>query len=148
MPHHAALSALAVMLVASAPAEATCLAEAVYYEARNEPINGQIAVAQVVLNRRQSPKHPQTLCAIVYQRKGNICQFSWACNPRLLSKPKDPLQWAIAQQVAAFALKGLPDKAKGATHFHAAYVKPNWRHLQRTGQIGKHVFYRERNPKR
>ena len=59
MPHFVAISALAALLVASAPAEATCLAEAVYHEARNEPIKGQIAVAQVVLNRRQSPKHPQ-----------------------------------------------------------------------------------------
>jgi spore germination cell wall hydrolase CwlJ-like protein len=143
-----ALSALAALLVASAPAEATCLAEAVYYEARNEPINGQIAVAQVVLNRRQSPKHPQTLCAVVYQRKGKTCQFSWACNPRLLAKPKDSLQWAIAEQVAAFALKGLPDRVRGATYFHATYVRPNLRHLQRTVRIGRHIFYRERNTKR
>ena len=88
------------------PAELQCLAEAVYYEAKTQTVQGQLAVAQVVLNRRKSPAFPQSICAVVYQKKDNRCQFSWACNAKTLRQARDPLQWAVAREVARFALIG------------------------------------------
>ena len=126
------------------PAELRCLAEAVYYEAKTQTVQGQVAVAQVVLNRRKSPAFPQDICAVVYQKKGDRCQFSWACNAALRAKPKDPLLWAVAGQVAAHSMEGLPDPTHGATYFHAAYVAPHWPHLRKTARIGGHIFYRPR----
>lgn len=127
------------------PAELQCLAEAVYYEAKTQTVQGQLAVAQVVLNRRKSPAFPQSICAVVYQKKGNRCQFSWACNAKTLRQARDPLQWAVAREVARFALIGkAPDPSRGATYFHATYVKPHWPHLQKTARIGGHIFYKPR----
>lgn len=127
------------------PADLQCLTEAVYYEAKTQTVQGQLAVAQVVLNRRKSPAFPQSICAVVYQKKGARCQFSWACNAKTLRQPRDALQWAVAREVARFALIGkAPDPSKGATYFHAAYVKPHWPHLQKTTKIGGHIFYRPR----
>lgn len=127
------------------PADLQCLTEAVYYEAKTQTVQGQLAVAQVVLNRRKSPAFPQSICAVVYQKTGNRCQFSWVCNARTLRQPRDPLQWAVAREIARFALIGkAPDPSRGATYFHAAYVKPHWPHLQKTTKIGGHIFYRPR----
>lgn len=127
------------------PAELQCLTEAVYYEAKTQTVQGQLAVAQVVLNRRKSPAFPQSICAVVYQKKGARCQFSWACNAKTMRQPRDPLQWAVAREVARFALIGkAPDPSKGATYFHATYVKPPWPHLQKTARIGGHIFYKPR----
>ena len=108
----------------SEPADLQCLTEAIYYEAKTQTVQGQLAVAQVVLNRRKSPAFPQSVCAVVYQKQGARCQFSWACNAKTLRQTKDPLQWA--------------------TFFHAAYVKPYWPHLQKTARIGGHIFYKPR----
>ena len=138
------LDALALSVALHLPADRHCLAEAVYYEAKTQTVQGQVAVAQVVLNRQKSPAFPQGICAVVYQKKGNRCQFSWACNAALRAKPKDPLLWAVAGQVAAYSLEGLPDPTRGATYFHAAYVKPHWPHLQKTARIGGHIFYKPR----
>jgi spore germination cell wall hydrolase CwlJ-like protein len=127
------------------PADLVCLAEAVYYEAKTQTVKGQLAVAQVVLNRRKSPAFPQSICAVVYQRTGARCQFSWVCNARTLRQAKDPLQWVVAQEIARFAIMGkLPDPTRGATYFHASYVHPHWPHLQKTIKIGSHIFYRPR----
>jgi spore germination cell wall hydrolase CwlJ-like protein len=125
-------------------AEIRCLAEAVYYEARGEPLRGQQAVAEVVANRVRSRAYPNTFCGVVYQRARNVCQFSWACDSRR-SAPRGAA-WAramdIAQEVHAGREAGV---AGGATHFHTTSVRPGWAsRIPRVGQIGTHIFYRLR----
>lgn len=124
--------------------EVRCLAEAIYYESRGEPVRGQQAVAEVVANRVRSRAYPNTYCGVVYQRSRNVCQFSWACDSR--RAPPRGLQWQRAQEIAERVHEGWePRVAPGATHFHATYVRPGWAsRLPRVGQIGTHVFYRLR----
>lgn len=126
-----------------------CLTQAVYYEARGEPAEGQAAVAQVVLNRSRSRRHPSGLCDVVFEgaaRPG--CQFSFACDARLAHGRVDPAAWRRAQQAAAAALAGhgRPD-LETALNYHADYVRPRWAaQLQRTAEIGRHIFYASTRP--
>lgn len=123
-----------------------CLARAIYFEARNEPIRGQIAVAQVVLNRVFSPYYPDTVCGVVYQNAHRhlSCQFTFACDgiPDIV-REKGP--WLRAQKIAKQALDSqvwLTDVAK-STHYHATYVRPNWiREMKKMVKHGQHIFYR------
>lgn len=121
-----------------------CLAQAVYYEARGEPAEGQAAVAQVVLNRSRSGVHPTDLCGVVFEgaaRPG--CQFSFACDGRLGGRRPDPVAWRRAEEVAAATLSGRTrPELDGALNYHADYVRPRWAAgLQRTAEIGRHIFY-------
>ena len=122
--------------------EIRCLAEAIYYEARGEPERGQLAVAEVVSNRVDSRAYPSTYCGVVRQRSKNVCQFSWACD----SNRRAPVgaQWDRAMTLATRVVDGWkPGVVKGATHFHATRVNPNWAAVfPRVAQIGSHVFYR------
>ena len=122
-----------------------CLAEAVYYEARGEPIDGQIAVAQVVLNRARSRHWPKSLCGVVNQgiARGEKCQFSYACRA-LRAKPTGAA-WEHAQMIANDAIQGRAwlRELVAATHYHATSVAPIWRRdLTKIGPFGKHIFYR------
>ncbi len=132
---------------AKAPAaEQTCLARAVYYEARGEDMAGQIAVAQVVLNRARSKKWPNTICGVVNQgiERGEKCQFSFACFSHL-SGPSGEM-WDQAQQVADQALGGQAwlRELVDATYYHTTSVAPVWRlGLSEVATIGTHVFYRD-----
>jgi spore germination cell wall hydrolase CwlJ-like protein len=128
--------------------ERRCLAEAVYFEARSEPEEGQAAVAQVVLNRVKSGLYPQTICAVVFQnrQRHNACQFSFACEGRSL-RVTEPAPWARAVRVANEVLDGSAyvSDVGGSTHYHANYVAPGWaRRLVRMDRIGHHVFYKLR----
>ena len=128
--------------------EQKCLAEAIYFESRSEPEDGQAAVAQVVLNRVKSGLYPTNICGVVYQNrhKYKACQFSFACEGRSLAIT-EPGPWSTAQRVAREVLEGESyNTAVGAsTHYHANYVAPYWsRKLKRTDQIGRHIFYRLR----
>ena len=122
-----------------------CLATAVYFEARGEPERGQRAVAQVILNRVDHYRYPDSVCGVVYQNKHwrNRCQFSFACDG-IADKVRSPSAWALAMRVAEDSILGnswLNDVGP-ATHYHANYVKPRWRKgLRRLQQIGKHIFY-------
>ncbi len=122
-----------------------CLAEAIYFESRGEPLSGQVAVAEVVLNRVDDRRYPGSICGVTRQGvgSGRACQFSYACDGR----PEDmtsPLARERAKKLAALMI----DRADrtvtgGATHFHATYVRPGWaRRMTRTAAIGAHVFYR------
>lgn len=128
-------------------AERRCLAEAVYFEARGEPIRGQIAVAQVVINRLRNPAYPGTVCGVVYQNQHmrNACQFSFACDG-IRDVVTDRDAWSIAQAIANSELDGTAiylEEIGTATHYHANYVWPNWApQMQRMAQIGVHIFYR------
>lgn len=128
------------------PKEQKCLAEGIYFEARGEPVKGQAAVAQVILNRVRNPAYPDTVCGVVYQNDDwrNRCQFSFACDGRR-HRVTEPEHWRIAQEVAKTVSAGqiwLPEVGS-ATHYHATYVKPRWaRTMERVKKIGLHIFYR------
>ena len=125
----------------------TCIALNVYYEARSEPLESQVGVANVVLNRVASDKFPDDACSVVYQglEKGRgRCQFSWYCDGKP-DTPKNEKAWRKAQDVAFLVLydKIKLDVTEGATHYHATYVRPSWaRTKKRTTRIEKHIFYR------
>ncbi len=126
--------------------ERRCLAEAVYFEARSEPQEGQAAVAQVVLNRVQSGLYPTSICGVVYQNRHHYkaCQFSFACEGKSL-RITEQESWAAAVRVANEVMDGrtyITDVGR-STHYHATYVKPRWaRALTRMDMIGRHIFYR------
>ena len=124
-----------------------CLAINIYREAGYESFEGKVAVAQVTLNRVDSPKFPKDVCSVVYQKnvimEKVVCQFSWHCmgNQR---KPNDAAykeSYAVAKKVLleGFRLDGLND----ALYYHAVYVNPAWPHVK-IAKIGNHIFYKEK----
>jgi spore germination cell wall hydrolase CwlJ-like protein len=125
-----------------------CLAEAVYFEARGEAVRGQIAVAQVVLNRAFSGFYPTTVCGVVYQNKHHhlACQFTFACD-NVADVVREPDMWDRARKIAKAMLDGqlwLPEVAK-STHYHAYWVHPSWvSEMKKTYKFGVHTFYRPR----
>lgn len=121
-----------------------CLTEALYYEAANESLAGQRAVAQVILNRVAHPAYPSSVCGVVYQGWTEpVCQFSYTCDGSLARQPLDRL-WRRSAAVAAAALNGHVEKSVGtATHYHADYVLPYWAYrLEKVYVEGRHIFYR------
>jgi hypothetical protein len=125
-----------------------CLANAVYFESRGEPVRGQIAVAQVVMNRVFSGYYPNDVCSVVYQNayRHLACQFTFACDgiPDVVN---DAESWDRAKRIAKATLDGrvwLPEIGK-ATHYHASWVRPRWvREMRRLHKLGVHTFYRPR----
>jgi spore germination cell wall hydrolase CwlJ-like protein len=125
-----------------------CLADAVYFEARGELVRGQIAVAQVVMNRVFSGYYPRSVCGTVYQNKHRrlACQFTFACDgiPDVVTEPN---AWVRATHIARDVLDGkywLPEVNR-ATHYHAYWVRPSWvREMKRLYKFGVHTFYRPR----
>ncbi len=125
-----------------------CLAEAIYFEARSEPEDGQAAVAQVVLNRVKHENYPDTVCGVVYQNRSRFlaCQFTFACEGKSL-RITEPEPWRVAVQIATDVVSGkiYLDDVGAATHYHADYVRPRWaRALKRMDTIGRHTFYKLR----
>jgi hypothetical protein len=125
-----------------------CLAEAVYFEARGEAVRGQMAVAQVVLNRAFSGKYPDTVCGVVYQNKHRhlACQFTFACDNNK-DVIREPDMWERAKKIAKAMLDGqlwLPEVDK-STHYHAYWVRPSWvSEMKKMYKTGVHTFYRPR----
>ena len=126
-----------------------CLADAVYFEARGEPLRGQMAVAQVVINRVFSGFYPDNVCGVVYQNANRhlACQFTFACEGKDLSRIDEPDTWAQAKRIAKDTLDGkiwLADVGH-ATHYHAYWVHPSWVHeMKKMYKLGVHTFYRPR----
>ena len=149
--------------------QAICMALNIYYESRSDNVAGQYAVADVVLNRVQDSRYPNTVCDVIqqgpvkeswktkqypdlpdeeriYNPIRNMCQFSWYCDG-MSDDPKDETGWAQAQYVAGAIMysgkyRGITE---GATHYHATYVRPKWRYdrgMNHIGRIGSHIFYR------
>jgi hypothetical protein len=122
-----------------------CLTMAIYYEAANEPAQGQQAVAQVVLNRVRHPAFVPSVCGVVFHgsTRATGCQFSFTCDGSLYRRPVDAI-WLNARQIAAQALGGAVFKPVGyATHYHADYVVPYWAtSLAKNAIVGRHIFYR------
>ena len=130
-----------------------CLALNTYHEAKNQSMVGQIAVAEVVMNRVADRRYPNTVCEVVKQGpkyKGSDipvrhkCQFSWFCDGKS-DLPKNEKAWKKAQDYAYLVLYNriAIDITEGATHYHAISVNPYWaKTLKRVARIGKHIFYR------
>ena len=125
-----------------------CLAEAVYFESRGEPKRGQIAVAQVVMNRVFSGFYPNNVCGVVYQNAHRkfACQFTFACDnvPDVVNEPD---MWEQAREISRDMLDGklwLPEIGH-STHYHAYWVHPSWvNEMRKLHKIGVHSFYRPR----
>ena len=147
--------------------ELYCLAQNIYFEAKSEPLAGQYAVADVVLNRVNDTRYPNTICEVVregpikeswktkqdttlsdderiYYPRKNRCQFSWYCDGKS-DTIRDSDAWRMAQIIAykivyADKMRGITE---GATHYHADYVSPKWASkIQLVGSISTHIFYR------
>ena len=127
-----------------------CLAENVFYEAGVENFEGKLAVAQVTINRANSGKFPGDLCKVVKQKTSfngiTVCQFSWFCISKL--PPKDKYRW---EESLVVAKKALTEPVahdmllkQNALYYHADYVNPGW-NLVKVGQIGRHIFYKEKS---
>jgi spore germination cell wall hydrolase CwlJ-like protein len=123
-----------------------CLTDVVYFEARGEAVRGQIAVAQVIMNRVFSPFYPNDVCEVVHQRNSRGCQFSYNCDgiPNVVI---EPIAYVRAKHIAHDMLVGklwMPEVAK-ATHYHAYWVHPDWvNEMKEIDKIGVHTFYRPR----
>jgi spore germination cell wall hydrolase CwlJ-like protein len=123
-----------------------CLSEALYFEARGESLVGQVAVAEVILNRVDSGKYPDSVCGVVRQGatgRLHACQFSYNCDGR----PEDIHERDAWDRVGRVARRMIDGHARaltsGATHYHALHVAPRWsRRFEKTARIGEHVFYR------
>ena len=142
--------------------EMICLAENIYFEARNEPIEGMYGVAFVTMNRVHSGLFPDTICDVVKQKTkvksiGNkrvVCQFSWYCESkpkhisqnRLLTKDTNQVYNEILQLSIFFYAnyERMKDPTMGALFYHADYVNPRWRNVTKTVQIGRHIFYQSK----
>lgn len=135
---------LATPAAANGDAELKCLAETLYFEARGEPVAGQKAVAEVILNRRDSGKFPSTVCGVVKQGSSKGCQFSYNCGGKTRAI-REKAAYARIHKIAQAALAGAPrELTNGATYFHATSVRPSWsRKFTRTTKIGRHIFYSE-----
>lgn len=128
-------------------AEHRCLAEVLYYEARGEGRVGQQAIAEVVFHRMNTGNYGHSICAVVYEGAGRSgCQFSFTCDGEL-TRGKQQDAWKESETLAAEILTGevrLRNATGGATNFHAVSVNPDWAPtLEKTTQIGNHIFYRD-----
>jgi spore germination cell wall hydrolase CwlJ-like protein len=148
-PIDARVSAAPVEPQAYQRRQTQCLARAIYFEARSEPVDGQFAVARVVLNRAESGRYPHTICRVVYQNAHmrDRCQFSFACDGQP-DEPTESIAWAMALGMAAALVRTedplLSAELLRSTHYHADYVHPTWApKLAMTGMVGRHIFYLE-----
>ncbi len=157
-PHTDNVAPRPVMIAVQAPKPATdavmtqllaehkCLSEALYYEARGEGAGGQKAVAEVVFHRMNHGNYGHSICAVVYEGKDHPgCQFSFTCNGEM-NRPKQIAAWQQSETLAAQILTGqvpLKNATGGALNYHAVSVAPDWADtMDKTTQIGNHVFYR------
>ena len=146
IPARIAQDAAAATAMAQMVSESRCLAEVMYYEARGEGEAGEIAVADVIMNRLSDGDHGHTICNVVYEGAGQtFCQFTFACDGSL-DRPKLPDPWRAAQVLALRLLAGevpAEREAQGATYYHSTFVSPSWdSKMVRVGQVGSHVFFR------
>jgi N-acetylmuramoyl-L-alanine amidase len=122
----------------TADAETDCLARAVYWESKGEPLAGQLAVAQVIINRAHSGRFAASICGVVRQHG----QFSFVRAGYIPAAPQGSRDWRTAVAIAQIATQELADGAASrALFFHARRVNPGW-HLTRLATVGNHVFYR------
>lgn len=127
--------------VTSLQPEIECLTQTIYFESRGEPIAGQLAVGLVTINRKNSDLFPDTICGVIKQRTP-VCQYSWYCDGKSDTVPANK-EGKLARALAVGLLtSNVEDITEGALFFHADYINPGWTNLERTIEIGAHVFYR------
>lgn len=132
-------------LTIDAKKQVDCLAENIYHEAGFEPAAGKQAVALVTLNRTQDERFPQNICGVVKQKTQGTCQFSWFCMPVKLRKESDAFRESMRVALFVYAnYEKLKDITHGALYYHADYVNPRWRNVEKTTVIGRHIFYKEK----
>ena len=126
-------------------AAATCLALNIFFEGRGEDLMGKVAIAEVTINRVESPKHPDNICAGVWDKK----QFSWTHDgkhddPTRFKAKVDRIAWKDSQLIAQMVIDNeISLDVKGATHYHADYVEPYWaKHHTMLFKLGTHIFYK------
>ena len=132
----------------------TCLAQNIYFESRDQSTIGQIAIAEVTLNRVADPRWPNDICSVVkqgptYKWKKTYpikhrCEFSWYCDGKS-DTPKDRKAWLKSVEIAKYVHGnyGNIQVVDDATYFHATYVDPGWKKLEKIVTIGDHIFYRQ-----
>ncbi|WGW02269.1 cell wall hydrolase [Tropicibacter oceani] len=129
---------------ATGGAEWRCLSEALYFEARGETVKGLFGVAEVILNRVDSGRYPNSVCDVINQGTGRkyACQFTYTCDGRP-EEIHEPASWERVGKVASIMLAGAPrNLTSGATFYHTTAVNPRWaKKFQRTAKIGDHLFY-------
>lgn len=126
------------MISADAYADKTCMAEAIYWEARGENLTGQLAVAGVVLNRVKSRRYPNSICRVIQQRK----QFSWSSNKGRVISEREAWQHSLKLASKILNKEIVISNKFTATHFHNTTENPNWG-IKFHAQIGEHIFYFE-----
>ena len=124
----------------------SCLAEALYFEARGEPIKGQLAVGEVILNRVEDTRYPNSICKVVNQGTGRrfACQFTYTCDGKLETvHERKPYEMAL--KIAKILMTTHDRKlTRGSTHYHSNYVNPKWsKKFERVAKFGRHIFYRQ-----
>jgi spore germination cell wall hydrolase CwlJ-like protein len=128
------------------PSEVKCLALNIYWEARSEPVKGQLAVAHVTMNRVRSRSYPDSICGVVYQgnqHSPGACQFSWWCDDRS-DRPTEYKAWQTSMANARRVIEGRSaDPTGNALFYHVHTISPYWKsEKQRIARIGSHIFYR------
>ena len=132
---------LAVLPAPTGDAQWECLRQALYFEARGESLQGQFAVAEVILNRVDSPDFPATVCGVVNSRGSGACAFSYVCDGA--KSMHEAASRDRAGRIARVMLDGAPRSLTlGATYFHTRWVRPNWGDVEQTAAIGAHLFFR------
>jgi spore germination cell wall hydrolase CwlJ-like protein len=132
-------------LTKEARQQVLCLADNIYHEAGYEPEQGKVAVALVTLNRVNDPRYPKDICSVVKQKVKSTCQFTWWCQNKITNREKQA--YANSKEVALYVYANydkIKDFTKGALFYHADYVNPRWKGLEKTTVIGRHIFYREK----
>jgi spore germination cell wall hydrolase CwlJ-like protein len=132
-------------LTKDARKQVDCLAENIYHEAGYESEKGKQAVALVTLNRTQDERFPSQICEVVKQKTQGTCQFSWFCMPVKLNRNTDAYKQSLEVALFVYAnYEKLKDVTHGALYYHADYVNPRWRNVEKTTVIGRHIFYKEK----
>ena len=124
----------------------SCLAEALYFEARGEPITGQLAVGEVILNRVEDSRYPSSICKVINQGTGRrfACQFTYTCDGKL-ETVHERKAYEMALKLAKILITTHDRKlTKGSNHYHSNYVNPKWsKKFERVAKYGRHIFYRQ-----
>ena len=132
-------------LTKDAKKQVDCLAENIYHEAGYESETGKQAVALVTLNRTQDERFPSQICEVVKQKTQGTCQFSWFCMPVKMNRNTDAYKQSLEVALFVYAnYEKLKDVTNGALYYHADYVNPRWRNVEKTTVIGRHIFYKEK----
>ena len=132
-------------LTKDAKKQVDCLAENIYHEAGYESETGKQAVALVTLNRTQDERFPSNICGVVKQKTQGTCQFSWFCMPVKLNRESVAYKQSMNVALYVYAnYEKLKDVTDGALYYHADYVNPRWRGMEKTTTIGRHIFYKEK----